>query len=106
MSDGCGVEDWCVFRRSERNASHLSVFMHRLRLRLLAAMYCFSISPFVHSFGELPIRRPNRAPPAATKEGPRTNDEIPNPQSKLIDQNGTNQVTVGTVVACKMDLED
>ncbi len=32
----------------------------------------------VHNLGELPIRRPNRAPPAATKDGPRTNDEIRN----------------------------
>jgi translation initiation factor IF-3 len=68
-------------------------------------MYCFSISPFVHSFGELPIRRPNRAPPAATKDGPRTNDEIRNAQIQLIDQNGTNHGTVETVVAVKMALE-
>jgi translation initiation factor IF-3 len=60
---------------------------------------------FLHNFGELPIRRPNRAPPAATKDGPRTNDEIRNAQIQLIDQNGTNHGTVETVVAVKMALE-
>jgi len=60
--------------------------------------------PF-HSFGELPIRRPNRAPPAATKDGPRTNDEIRNAQIQLIDQNGTNHGTTETVVAIRMALE-
>jgi translation initiation factor IF-3 len=60
---------------------------------------------FVHNFGELPIRRPNRAPPAATKDGPRTNDEIRNAQVQLIDQNGTNHGTVETMGAIKMALE-
>ena len=60
---------------------------------------------FVHNFGELPIRRPNRAPPAVAKDGPRTNDEIRNAQIQLIDQDGTNQGTVETVVAIKMALE-
>ena len=60
---------------------------------------------FVHSIGELPIRRPNRAPPAATKDGPRTNDEIRNAQVQLIDQNGTNHGTVETAAAVKMALE-
>lgn len=60
---------------------------------------------FLHSIGELPIRRPNRAPPAAAKDGPRTNDEIRNAQIQLIDQNGTNHGTVETVVAVKMALE-
>jgi translation initiation factor IF-3 len=79
--------------------------MQRLRVRLLAAVYCFRISPFLHSFGEPPIRRPNRAPPAATKDGPRTNDEIRNAQIQLIDQNGTNHGVVETVVAVKMALD-
>src|SRR6266404_2655742 len=61
--------------------------------------------PSVHNFGELPIRRPNRAPPAATKDGPRTNDEIRNAQIQLIDQNGTNHGVVETVVAIRMALE-
>jgi len=60
---------------------------------------------FVHNFGELPIRRPNRAPPAAAKDGPRTNDEIRNAQVQLIDQNGTNQGIVETVAAIKLALE-
>jgi translation initiation factor IF-3 len=60
---------------------------------------------FLHNFGELPIRRPNRAPPVAAKDGPRTNDEIRNAQIQLIDQNGTNQGTVETVVAVKMAQE-
>jgi translation initiation factor IF-3 len=60
---------------------------------------------FLHNFGELPIRRPNRAPPTAAKDGPRTNDEIRNAQIQLIDANGTNQGTVETVVAIKMAQE-
>ena len=60
---------------------------------------------FVHNLGELPIRRPNRAPPAATKDGPRTNDEIRNAQVQLIDQDGTNHGTVETAAAVKMALE-
>ncbi|MGZ3330236.1 MAG: hypothetical protein ACXU85_24060, partial [Xanthobacteraceae bacterium] len=60
---------------------------------------------FVHNLGEPPIRRPNRAPPAATKDGPRTNDEIRNATIQLIDQNGTNHGTVETVAAIKMALE-
>ncbi|MBV5268870.1 MAG: translation initiation factor IF-3, partial [Afipia sp.] len=32
------------------------------------------------------MRRPNRAPPTASKDGPRTNDEIRNAQIQLIDQ--------------------
>jgi len=50
---------------------------------------------------ELPIRRPNRAPPAATKDGPRTNDEIRNAQIQLIDQTGLNHGTVETAMAVK-----
>ena len=61
--------------------------------------------PSFHNFGELPIRRPNRAPPAATKDGPRTNDDIRNAQIQLIDQTGLNHGTVETVVAIKMALE-
>jgi translation initiation factor IF-3 len=55
-----------------------------------------------HNIGELPIRRPNRAPPAAAKDGPRTNDEIRNAQVQLIDQEGTNHGTVETIVAIRM----
>src|SRR5260221_2519898 len=60
---------------------------------------------FLHNIGELPIRRPNRAPPAATKDGPRTNDEIRNAQIQLIDQTGLNHGTVETAMAVKMALE-
>src|SRR6202051_4241039 len=60
---------------------------------------------FVHNLGELPIRRPNRAPPAAAKDGPRTNDEIRNAQVQLIDQNGTNHGIVETAAAVKMAMD-
>src|SRR5256885_5053598 len=76
-----------------------------MRVRLLAAASCFKISASFHNVGEYPIRRPNRAPPAATKDGPRTNDEIRNATIQLIDQNGTNHGTVETVAAIKMALE-
>jgi translation initiation factor IF-3 len=72
---------------------------------LLSAPYSFKILAFVHNLGEPPIRRPNRAPPAAAKDGPRTNDEIRNAQIQLIDQNGTNHGTVETVVAIKLAIE-
>jgi translation initiation factor IF-3 len=60
---------------------------------------------FVHNIGELPIRRPNRAPPAATKDGPRTNDEIRNHEIQLIDQTGVNHGNVETIAAIKMAME-
>ena len=62
-------------------------------------------NPFVHNFGEPPIRRPNRAPPAAAKDGPRVNDDIRNAQIQLIDQTGQNRGVVETVVAIKMAME-
>nr|WP_205521064.1 translation initiation factor IF-3 [Propylenella binzhouense] len=40
--------------------------------------------------GDLPIRRPYRAPPPV-KEGPRVNDEIRIPQVQLVDQEGQNR---------------
>ena len=61
--------------------------------------------PLVHNLGELPIRRPNRAPPAATKDGPRTNDEIRNHEIQLIDQTGLNHGNVETIAAIKMAME-
>ncbi|HEV7603258.1 MAG TPA: translation initiation factor IF-3 [Bradyrhizobium sp.] len=51
------------------------------------------------------MRRPNRAPPAATKDGPRTNDEIRNHEIQLIDQTGLNHGTVETAAAVKMAME-
>ncbi|MGX9390942.1 translation initiation factor IF-3 [Nitrobacteraceae bacterium UC4446_H13] len=48
------------------------------------------------------MRRPNRAPPVAAKDGPRTNDEIRNAQVQLIDQDGVNHGTVETIAAIKL----
>ena len=59
----------------------------------------------VHNLGEGPIRRPNRAPPAAAKDGPRINDDIRNAQIQLIDQAGDNQGTIETVAAIRMAQE-
>ncbi len=59
----------------------------------------------VHNLGEGPIRRPNRAPPAAAKDGPRINDDIRNAQIQLIDQTGLNRGTVEPLVAIKMAAE-
>ena len=59
---------------------------------------------FVHNTGDLPIRRPNRAPPTASKDGPRTNDEIRNLTIQLIDQTGLNHGTVKMAMEAGMDL--
>ena len=91
--------------RSDQNAAHLMLF-RMARLSSLAREALFlQTARFAHNLGELPIRRPNRAPPAAAKDGPRTNDEIRNAQIQLIDQNGTNHGTVETVVAIKLAIE-
>jgi len=58
-----------------------------------------------HNFGEPPIRRPNRAPAPAAKDGPRINDDIRNAQIQLIDQTGDNKGTVETMLAIKMAQE-
>ena len=60
--------------------------------------------PF-HNLGELPIRRPNRAPPTVAKDGPRINDDIRNAQIQLIDVDGVNKGTVETVTAIRMAVE-
>ena len=70
-----------------------------------AAASSTKVLPFFHNLGEPPIRRPNRAPPAATKDGPRINDDIRNAQIQLIDGDGTNHGTVETVTAIKMAME-
>src|ERR1700676_343278 len=80
------------------------VFAHRCASLLARCALFLQTIAYVHNHGELPIRRPNRAPPAATKDGPRTNDEIRNATIQLIDQNGTNHGTVETVAAIKMPL--
>src|SRR5258705_4420320 len=76
-----------------------------MRVCLPAEPYSFTLVAFVHNLGELPIRRPNRAPPAATKDGPRTNDEIRNHEIQLIDQTGLNHGNVETIAAIKMAME-
>jgi translation initiation factor IF-3 len=93
-----------VVRRGQ-NASDLVLFLP-IRVSSLAREALFlQTATFVHNFGELPIRRPNRAPPAVAKDGPRTNDEIRNATVQLIDQNGVNQGTVETIAAIKMAIE-
>ncbi|MCL2715298.1 MAG: translation initiation factor IF-3 [Alphaproteobacteria bacterium] len=51
------------------------------------------------------MRRPNRAQPAAVKDGPRVNDDIRNAQIQLIDQHGQNLGTVETMLAIRMAQE-
>ncbi|MGB3867609.1 MAG: translation initiation factor IF-3 [Xanthobacteraceae bacterium] len=51
------------------------------------------------------MRRPNRAPPVAAKDGPRTNNDIRNAQIQLIDQDGVNRGVVETVAAIKSAAE-
>lgn len=75
------------------------------RAILPAAASSIRVAPFFNNLGEPPIRRPNRAPPAAAKDGPRTNDEIRNAQIQLIDQNGQNHGTVETMMAVKLAVE-
>jgi len=89
----------------DQKASHLMLFAVTCASLLARSALFLQTTYLVHNLGELPIRRPNRAPPAATKDGPRTNDEIRNATIQLIDQNGTNHGTVETVAAIKMALE-
>ena len=70
-----------------------------------ASASSFKIGASFHNFGEPPIRRPNRAPPVASKDGPRINDDIRNAQIQLIDQTGDNKGTVETMLAIKMAQE-
>jgi translation initiation factor IF-3 len=86
-------------------ASHLRVFDCRRRDLLARERIFLQTTRFVHNFGELTIRRPNKAPPAASKDGPRVNDDIRNAQIQLIDHTGQNQGTVETVVAIRMAQE-
>ena len=73
--------------------------------RLAGRRFILQNSSFIQRLWRTPIRRPNRAPPVAAKDGPRTNDDIRNAQIQLIDQDGTNRGTVETVVAIKMAAE-
>lgn len=61
----------------------------------------FKIAASFNNHGDLPIRRPNRAPPTVVKDGPRINDEIRNLEIQLIDQNGVNVGVVETSTAVK-----
>ena len=67
-----------------------------------APLNSFKIAASFNNRGDLPIRRPNRAPPTVAKDGPRTNDEIRNLEVQLIDQNGVNVGVTETSVAVKM----
>jgi len=73
--------------------------------RLAGERFILQNSRFIQRLWRTPIRRPNRAPPVAAKDGPRTNDEIRNAQIQLIDQDGANKGVVETAVAVKMAME-
>lgn len=73
--------------------------------RLAGERFILQNSCFIQRLWRTPIRRPNRAPPVAAKDGPRTNDEIRNAQIQLIDQHGVNLGPTETVVAIKMAME-
>jgi translation initiation factor IF-3 len=72
---------------------------------LLAPKNSFKITASFNNRGDLPIRRPNRAPPTVAKDGPRTNDEIRNLEVQLIDQHGVNVGVTETSVAVKMAMD-
>ena len=91
--------------RRDRKASHLMLFATALASLLARRVLFLQTTTFAHNFGEPPIRRPNRAPPTVTKDGPRTNDEIRNATVQLIDQHGVNLGTVETIAAIKMAVE-
>ena len=70
-----------------------------------APLNSFKITASFNNRGDLPIRRPNRAPPTVAKDGPRTNDEIRNLEVQLIDQHGVNVGVTETSVAVKMAMD-
>jgi len=72
---------------------------------LPAPLNSFKITASFNNSGDLPIRRPNRAPPTVAKDGPRTNDEIRNLEVQLIDQHGVNVGVTETSVAVKMAMD-
>jgi translation initiation factor IF-3 len=73
--------------------------------RLAGRRFILQNSRFIQRLWRTPIRRPNRAPPVAAKDGPRTNDEIRNAQVQLIDQHGVNLGPTETIVAVKMAMD-
>jgi translation initiation factor IF-3 len=102
----CGATAGALCALRGQNAAPLAVLAREARefacpWPRLASNY----RPPFHNHGELPIRRPNRAPPAVAKDGPRINDDIRNAQIQLIDADGTNKGTVETVTAIKMAME-
>ncbi len=72
---------------------------------MLAPENSFKITASFNNRGDLPIRRPNRAPPTVAKDGPRTNDEIRNLEVQLIDQHGVNVGVTETSAAVKMAMD-
>jgi translation initiation factor IF-3 len=89
-----------------QNAAHLSVLACQVSefacpWPRLASKYRLPLN----NLGELPIRRPNRAPPAVAKDGPRINEDIRNAQIQLIDVDGSNKGTIETVTAIKMAMD-
>ncbi|MGY3132981.1 translation initiation factor IF-3 [Bradyrhizobium sp. USDA 4501] len=102
----CGADEPAICAGRGQNASQLAVLPLKEASSLArCGILLQNIRLPFHNFGELPIRRPNRAPPTVAKEGPRTNDEIRNAQIQLIDAEGVNQGTVETMVAIKMAME-
>jgi translation initiation factor IF-3 len=102
---GCvRLADDCRVRRGAIAAASRDLTLRCVSLLARNALFRQNAASH-HNFGEVPIRRPNRAPPAAAKDGPRTNDEIRNAQIQLIDQEGTNHGTIETMVAIKMAAE-
>jgi translation initiation factor IF-3 len=102
---GIAEHSRALYVKRDQNVSHLMVFAAPDASLLARWAVFLQTIAFVHNLGEPPIRRPNRAPPAATKDGPRTNDEIRNHEIQLIDQNGQNHGNVETIAAIKMAME-
>jgi translation initiation factor IF-3 len=97
MSTACDGRD--------QNASHLRVFRPRPARVACPQTHLPSNYPLRSQLWRTNIRRPNKAPPAASKDGPRVNDDIRNAQIQLIDHTGQNRGTVETMVAIKMAQE-
>lgn len=92
-------------RRRDQNAARQGFYRARAGRACPAARFPSHCRPHFNNLGEVPIRRPNRAPPVAAKDGPRTNNDIRNAQIQLIDQDGVNRGVVETVAAIKSAAE-
>jgi translation initiation factor IF-3 len=97
MSTACDGRD--------QNASHLRVFRPGPTRVACPQTHLPSNYLLRSQLWRTNIRRPNKAPPAASKDGPRVNDDIRNAQIQLIDHTGQNRGTVETMVAIKMAQE-